>query len=316
MTLRNGRALKTTKEGPALLPFVPDPVGDDEVEIAVACAGICRTDLHVAAGRIRTVPGRVLGHELAGRVVRVGADVVGLAPSDRVTVFPVVGCGACAACSGRRPWRCARSTMLGVSRHGAFSDRLVVPARAVFRLPEEVSFEEGAYAEPVAASLSVLSVGIEAGARGAIFGRGRIAELTRRVLASSGVDAPLRDPEREAPAARSLDFVIETLATAHTFDLALDALRPGGTLVLKSRPAARVPLDVARAVHREVTLRAVAYGPMDEALRLIAGGRLGIGDFLGPAFPLDDHAQAFAAATRDESQKIFLSPGGRPPCAE
>jgi L-iditol 2-dehydrogenase len=296
-------------EGLRLLPFEPR-VGEDDVEIAVACAGICRTDLHVAAGTIPTARGRVLGHELAGRILAVGERVRRFRRGDRVTVFPIVGCGGCASCAEHRPWRCAQTAMLGVSRQGAFSDRLVVPQRAVFRLPDSLSIEEGAYAEPVAASLAVLDAGIADGARGVVLGRGRIAELTRRVLATRGIDAPLHDLSGRRPAPRSLDFVVETVASEHAFALAVDALRPGGTLVLKSRPAHKVPIDVSRAVTREITLRAVAYGKMEDALALIGSADLGIDDFLGPSFGLEDHEEAFALARRDESLKIFLRPRG------
>jgi L-iditol 2-dehydrogenase len=299
-----------TDEGIRLLPFGPR-TGEDDVEIAVACAGICRTDLHVAAGTIPAPAGRVLGHELSGRVARVGDRVEGLRAGDRVTVFPIVGCGVCAACEEQRPWRCETSTMLGVSRQGAFSDRLVVPQRAVFRLPESVSFEEGAYAEPVAASLAVLDAEIPRGARGVVLGRGRIAELTRRILTTRGIDAPLRDPAGGGLDPRSLDFVVETVASEAALDLALHALRPGGTLVLKSRPAQKVPIDASRAVSREITIRAVAYGRFEDALAMIESGALDIGDFLGPGFALEEHEAAFDLARRNESRKVFLRPGGR-----
>ncbi len=301
----------TTGDGALrLAPFVSMTEAGD-VEIAVVLAGICRTDLHAAAGRIRTASGRVLGHELAGRVTGVGAKVTRFRPGERVTVFPIVGCARCPSCGrGAPPWRCERSVMLGIDRQGAFADRLVVPQRAVYRLPDSVSFAHGAYAEPVAASLAVLDAELKEGAKGVILGAGRIAELTRRVLASRGIDAPIRDPERDVLASCSVDFVIETAPTEHAIDAALDALRPGGVLVLKSRPADKVPFDFRRAVAREITIRAVAYGDMAAALTMIASGSLGLDDFVGPSYPLADYEAAFAAARVDESKKIFLRPEG------
>lgn len=290
------------------MPHRPE-VRAGDVEISVVCAGICRTDLHVASGRIPTRPGRILGHELAGRVSRVGGAVSGFRRGDRVTVFPIIGCGDCSCCTTARPWLCAASAMLGVGRDGGFGDAVVVPERAVHRLPDSLSFREGAYAEPVAASLAVLRASIPRGAAGVILGSGRIAELTRRILATAGVDAELVRVDADPLPPRSLDFVVETVATEAAFDLALHALRPGGTLVLKSRPADKVALDVTKAVAREVTLEAVAYGPMDEALSLLGTGALRVEDLLGPSFDLADHHAAFALATEDESQKVFLRPG-------
>jgi len=303
------RGLAKTRRGVRLRPHRP-LVGERDVEIAVVCAGICRTDLHVAAGRIPTADGRILGHELSGRVVDVGGSVARFAVGDRVTVFPIVGCGRCTHCGDAEPWHCRESEMLGVGRDGAFGDRLVVPERAVHRLPNALSFELGAYAEPVAASLAVTKADLDASGAGVILGRDRIAELTRRVLAAHGVDAPLHDPARGELPHRSCDFVVETVANEEAFDLALAALRPGGTLVLKSRPAVKVPFDVGRAVARELTVRAVAYGPFDDALALLSGDALFVDDLLGPSFDLADHERAFSVALRDESRKVFLKPAG------
>ncbi len=313
------RALAKTRSGLALRPHRPS-VGRGDVEIAVVCAGICRTDLLVASGRIPAAIGRVLGHELSGWVCRVGEGVERFAEGDRVTVFPIVGCGACGYCDVDEPWRCAASEMLGVSRDGGFSDRVVLPERAVYRLPDGVSFELGAYAEPVAASLAVMRAGLRG--RGVVLGTGRIAELTRRVLSAHGVEAPLlplppggnhadyHAGDKLPLAPRSLDFVVETVASEEAFDCAMSLLRPGGTLVLKSRAAAKVPLDVARAVGGELILRAVAYGRFADALALLSSGRLQVTDLFGPTYDLDDHEPAFLAARADEGRKVFLCPGG------
>lgn len=307
MTLSPRRGLAWTPQGLRWRP-VPDSLGPHDVDIEVALAGLCRTDQHVATGAIPVADGRILGHELAGRVRAVGPAVRRLRPSDRVTLNPYVGCGACPECDASRPHRCPQTRMLGIGRDGGFATHVVVPERAVHRLPEGLSWRLGAYAEPVAASLSVRQARLEPGARGAVLGRGRIAELTRRVLAVDGVHAPIRDPDQPLPA-RALDFVVETRADGPTLARALDALAPGGLLVLKSRPAAPVPFDVHAAVTREITVRAVAYGSFDDALVLLASGRLAVDDLLGETFPLEDYAAAFSAAERSEAEKLFLRPG-------
>lgn len=282
----------------------------DDVVIEVRAAGVCRTNLHAARGAIACAEGRVLGHELSGVVAEVGPGVTRVRVGDRVTVMPFLGCGRCAACDEERPWRCGGARMLGVDVDGAFADALSVPERAVHRLPDEVSFLVGAYAEPVAAALAVGSAGIRPSDRVLLLGEGRIATLTRRALGVLGiarVDEVAPD-DALGVSARAYDVAIEARATERTLEALLDAVRPGGTIVLKSRPHAPVPIDLARAVRREVTLRAVAYAPFGDAIALLSSRALALETLVGPVLPLEAHGDAFALAERSERDKVFLAP--------
>lgn len=283
----------------------------DDVVVAVRRAGICRTDLQVADGRLPCATPRVLGHELAGVVRACGAAVRRVAPGDRVTVIPFAPCGACGPCgAGEPPHRCLAPAMLGLDRDGAFAQAVVVPERCVLPVPDGLDDVRAAFVEPVAAALAVTRAGLRPGQRGVVLGTGRICALCVRVLAGEGIAAAPLDPAggpREGAA--SLDFVVETVATAASLHLALTLLRPGGTLVLKSRPAAPVPLDVTLAVRREVVVRAVAYGAFEDAIARLASGRLEVADLLGATYPLARFAEAFAEARRGEQTKVFLAPG-------
>jgi len=86
------------------------------------------------------------------------------------------------------------------------------------------------------------------------------------------------------------------------------AVRPGGRIVLKSRPAGPVPIDVALAVRKEITLEAVAYAPFQEALELLAQRRIDLSDLLGPVRPLEAFLAMAASEAPDEEVKVFLSP--------
>jgi L-iditol 2-dehydrogenase len=196
--------------------------------------------------------------------------------------------------------------MLGLDQDGAFADHVVLPWRALHAVPATLSPRRAAYTEPVAASLAVLRAPIAPGERGLLLGKNRIAELTLRVLEASGFrgvtclphDAPLPD--------NAFDFAIETVATEASLAGLLRAVRPGGCLVLKSRPAERIPLDIGLAVRRDLRLCAVGYGSFPEAIRLLA--TLPIDDLLGEVFPLRRFEDAFAMARRSESAKLFLAP--------
>ncbi len=269
-----------------------------EVVVEVKRAGICRTDVYAADGLLRVEEPRVLGHEAAG-----------VAEGVRVVIDPAISCAMldappCAACAAGRP--CAKPSMLGVDRDGAFADRVCVPRRAIYRVPDSLSWEAAAMAEPVAAALGVLRAPIDRKARGAVLGRGRIASLVSRVLAAAGFSHEIVDADASDDA---FDWIVEARATDGALATALRAIRPSGTLVLKSRPPTPAPLDVALAVRKEITIAPRSYGSFDDAVAWLASGRLKVDDLVGEVFPLERFEAAFGAARASEGRKVFFAIG-------
>jgi L-iditol 2-dehydrogenase len=284
--------------------------GPGEVVVQVALAGLCRTDVYVARGQIPSANPLVLGHEFAGVVHELGAGVQGLRVGDRVGVMPIIACGACEWCaSGRALW-CQHTEMLGVDRDGAFAERVAVPARAVYRVPDSMDWRLAAYLEPVAASMAVLNAPISPGARGLIFGDNRISALTGRVLAAAGFgDVPICDVAKgDELEPDSYDFVIETYATDETMAHIVRALRPGGTLVLKSRAANKVAFDLRAVLRKELTLQAAHYRDFARAIELAASGDLDVEDLLGDSHPLASFEAVFASAGLGGPTKQFFAP--------
>ncbi|HTE19952.1 MAG TPA: alcohol dehydrogenase catalytic domain-containing protein, partial [Armatimonadota bacterium] len=283
-----------------------------DVVVRIVVAGICRTDVYAAEGRIPVREPVVLGHEFAGVVEAVAPGVAAVRLGDRVTAMPWVPCGECRECrsAGGPGTRCLRSRMLGVDRDGAFAEHVVVPAETLYRLPDSVSFTSGAYVEPVAASLAVLNAGLRAGTRGLVYGRNRIALLTLRVLAAHGVTnvALVDAPEAADLPDGEYDWAVETVATAESLRALVRGVRPGGKVVLKSRPCRPVELDVRAAVLKELTLHAVNYGSFHDAIALLAERRIDVTDLLGPVYPLEQWEQAFAESASSEKTKRFLAP--------
>ena len=280
--------------GGAELVDVPVPApAAGEVVIDVAFAGVCRSDLAAADGAAGVAPGRVLGHELAGRVAAVGAAVGGLLAGDRVTAIPFQPCGACEACAAGG--RCASPRWLGIDADGAFAERVRVPARGVVPLPAGLSLLRGAYAEPVAAALGVLPF-VARGARVLVGGGGRIAELTARVARAAGaVVTRLGDA-----CAGRFDVAIEHGGEPAAL---LAALRPGGTLVLKSRARRPIALDAGELVARDLVVRGASHGSFAEAVAWLHRGTIAIDDLLAPARPLEAFAEVLAAARASEAHK-------------
>jgi threonine dehydrogenase-like Zn-dependent dehydrogenase len=286
---------------------LPEP-RSGEILIRVAVAGVCRTDVFVAQGKLSSADPVILGHEFAGVVAADGRGDHGFAVGDRVVVMPAVPCGACVRCVGGMPECCPHHQFLGVGRHGAFAEYIAVPAQVVHHLPETLSFREGAYAEPVCASLAVLKAGIQPGQRGLVYGDNRIAELTKRVLWTAGFSAvETRRMDPSVPLETdAYDFVVETQPIAPAFDEIIQILRPGGRIVLKSRPPGPVAIDLAAAVRKEVIFEAVSYGTFAESLDFLS--RHDVADLFGEVRPLEDFADVFAADDVGENLKSFLSP--------
>jgi L-iditol 2-dehydrogenase len=258
--------------------------GERDAIVEIAYGGVCRTDLEVADGRLGAPP-VILGHEVAGRVAALGAAVRDLAVGDPVVVVPWDDAGA---------W-------LGVDRDGGFAERLRVDAARLRRLPPAVPLALGAYVEPVAAALGVLRA-VAPGDRVLVGGDNRIAALTRRVLEAHRQVAVVREPDGP------VDVAIES-AGADGLGALIAALRPGGTLVVKSRRAAPATIDLGGLVARELTVRALGHGSFAQAIDWLASGRLAVDDLLAPARPLEEIAEVLREARRSEAQKPMLRIG-------
>jgi threonine dehydrogenase-like Zn-dependent dehydrogenase len=288
-------------DGGAEVGHAPEPRRPEGwLRVRVLLAAICRTDVQAATGMLALGGRRVLGHEMVGEVIEAGSGSR-FGPGQRVAVaLPLFACGECAACTAGA--RCAETRMFGVDVDGAFAEQVVVPESAVCPVPESLPLRRAACIEPLGAISAVLRAPIRPDGRGVVLGVGRIAEMTVRVLRAHGfgVDA-------EADPAGGYDFVVEAAGTSADLDRALCLVRPGGVIVLKSRPAQTLSIDVTRAVRNDITLAAVSYGSFDDAVRLAA--QLPIDDLLGPIHPLTGFAGALAAAERDpQGPKLFLDP--------
>ena len=120
-------------------------VGPRDVLVRVKAAGICHSDAHYRAGvsPVSFLP-LTLGHEVAGVVEHVGPAVQSFAPGNRVCVHYLLTCGECAFCQAGTEQFCAAAQMIGKHRDGGYAEFLAVPERSVFRLPDEIPFEQGA----------------------------------------------------------------------------------------------------------------------------------------------------------------------------
>lgn len=284
---------------------IPALIQPDDVLIRIALAGLCRTDVYVAEGRIPSKNPLVLGHEFSGIVEKTGSESGGIKQGDRVAVMPLFAANDHKLSSGLPSY--AASTMMGIDHDGAFSEFVTVPASAVYKLPDTVSLMQGAYMEPVAASMAVLNATIKPGQKGLIFGDNRISRLTERILLTSGFKNIMVCDSSENLPENTYDFIVETLATTETMNKMVDAVKPGGRIVLKSRQHVPVAFNINTLVMKDITLESVSYGDFQAGIDLVAGGALKVDDLFGDVFRLEQFETAFAESRRGESKKPFFS---------
>jgi 2-desacetyl-2-hydroxyethyl bacteriochlorophyllide A dehydrogenase len=183
-------------------------VGPLDVLVQVRAAGICHSDAHYRAGVSPAGPlPLTLGHEVSGVVAAVGELVTGWQPGDRVCLHYLATCGQCGYCRQGTEQFCATGQMIGKHRDGGYAETIVIPARSLFPLPEEISFEQGAVMMcSSATAFHALRKGrLAAGESVAIFGVGGLgmsAIQLARAMGALTVIAVDRDAGRLALAER------------------------------------------------------------------------------------------------------------------
>src|SRR5450432_2888480 len=173
---------------------LPTPeVGPDDLLVRVKACGICGSDVHGFDGSTgRRIPPLVMGHEAAGQVAAVGANVKAYRPGDRVTFDSTVSCGQCFFCTHGDINLCDNRQVLGVScgdyrRNGAFAEFVLVPQNIVYKIPDALPYEHAALIEAVSIGVHAVSIsGIRLGDTAVIVGAGMIGLLTLQAARLAG----------------------------------------------------------------------------------------------------------------------------------
>lgn len=328
---------------------LPQPaVGPAEVLVRVAACGICGSDVHGYDGSSgRRIPPIVMGHEAAGTVASVGADVTDYKAGDRVTFDSTVYCGRCEFCRRGEANLCDNRQVIGVScgdyrRHGAFAEYVAVPERILYHLPDHFAFSEAAMLEAVSVALhavgvsevrpgdSVLVVGagmiglltLQA-ARAAGCGRVYIADLdaTRLALARQlGADETLHCSGAEMAAevikltgGEGVAVSYEAVGRNETVSAAIEATRKGGTVTLVGNIQPEVTIPLQKVVSRQLRLQGscASAGEYPQAIEMIADGRIQVKPLITAIASLEEGPRWFERLHAGEPNlmKVVLKPG-------
>lgn len=319
---------------------VPQP-GPGDALVEVRAAGICGTDLHILHGDIP--PARTpitLGHEVAGVVAGVGADVAEWQRGDRVCVYPHTPCGTCEVCRGGRESICPNTQILGLHLDGGFAGYMRVPATCLVHLPEVIPFAAGAViTDAVSTAYHALTrrgamregeavavfgcggVGHHVIMLARLLGAGRIAAVDvaagalRRAQEAGAdvlIEAAAEQPSKAVRAATGgagVDIALECVGRAAVVGEALRSLKRGGRLVLVGVGPERAELPPLRTfVGAEITvLGSMGFdrAELSQVIELASGGRLDLARSVAEV-PLDAIGEAFERLERREGDLVRL----------
>ncbi|MFP4151255.1 MAG: zinc-dependent alcohol dehydrogenase [Alkalispirochaeta sp.] len=327
---------------------VPAPVpGSDDVLIRVHAVGICGSDVHGQDGSTgRRIPPVIMGHEAAGEVVAVGDAVTGLTPGMRVTFDSTLYCGECFYCRRGEINFCENRRVLGVScdeyrQHGAFAEYVVVPARGVYPLPDDVGYRYGAMVEPLSIAVHASEITPHTlGDSAVVVGAGIIGLLLIQVLRAGGygeivsVDVDPRKLEHavamgatrtvragtedlaETVAAvsdgRGVRNAFDAVGIQQTVDNCIRSVRRGGQVTIIGNFAAEVTVPLQYLVTRQITVKGsnASAGEYPACLELIRSGAIELDGLISAVAPLSEGAEWFRRLYRNDEGllKVILVP--------
>jgi 2-desacetyl-2-hydroxyethyl bacteriochlorophyllide A dehydrogenase len=322
-----------TAPGQIDLTTLPDPSpAPGEVVVEVSSVGLCGTDLHIVDGHHGRLP-IVPGHEFAGTVVGLGADVTRLRLGDRVAVDPNLPCGACRSCHAERSNLCPDLGALGVTTAGAAAELVRAPAAACVRLAPELELVSAALVEPLSCAVHAFDVlRARPGTSLLVYGAGTMGlmllELAKRAGALS-VDLVDVDPARLERARRfgcsgaatsaseldrpqGWDVVVDASGNADAIRDGLGRVADGGTFLQfgVTAPDVRVSFSPYDVYRREITITgsmAVLHS-FARAADLLASGLLDPASFITRRVPLAEYEPALRAFRRGEGLKTLVLP--------
>jgi threonine dehydrogenase-like Zn-dependent dehydrogenase len=320
-------------------------IGDDEVLVQIKTACVCGSDVLLHQwryrGRFPVEPPVVLGHEGAGVIEDMGKSVKGLNKGDRVVVESILGCGSCYYCHRGWPNLCPQWQHLGISRDGTFAEYIKLPMKAVHKLPDSVSFEDGAMVEPLGIVVNAFErIRFSLGDSIVIIGPGTLGLLTAQAARSFGASKVIvlglqKDElrmnrirelgadvtivsDRGDPAAQVLhltdgmgaDIVMEAGGTKESFDLAFDLVRGRGQIVAIGYAAEGniAPVKYARQELAMFGVCACTPRHYEEAIKWLQHGKVSTGAIVSHRFDLSEAEKGIKMMGDKEATKVSLTP--------
>lgn len=297
----------------------PTPQADETTAVVrVHLAGMCATDLQILQGYMgfKGVP----GHEFVGEVSAGPAELVGT----RVVAEINFACGHCPVCIQGLGRHCPRRRVMGILHaDGSFAEYVSVPVANLHPVPDSVTDEAAVFTEPLAAAFEILEqIHVQPSDDVVVLGDGKLGLLCAQVLHSAGAQVWVVGKHSHKLALlhplgistvlladwrpRLADIVVEATGSTGGLALAMESIRPRGTLVLKSTVATTHALSLAPLVINEITVVGSRCGRFPPALHALENQRVMVAPLIERVYPLAEGMAAVAHALRPGSLKILL----------
>ncbi len=327
--------------------FATPEIAHDEVLIKVRACGICGSDVHGMDGSTgrRQTP-LIMGHEASGEIVKAGTGVQGWQKGDRVTfdstIYPL---NDWYTLKGKYNLSNNRKVLgvspIGYKKHGAFAEFVTVPAHILYKLPDNVTFEQAAMVEPVAvAAHAVNTSNIQPGESAVVVGAGMVGIFVIKMLQIAGANpiialdlddkklelakefgathsfrssgTGLSEKILELTKNRGADFGFEVVGISETVNICIDSLRKGGTAVLVGNLSSEITIPLQKVVTSELSLlgSCAINGEYEVVLDLMASGKIRVDKLISAVAPLSEGASWFNRLYQKEPglNKVILVP--------
>ncbi len=327
------QSLVLTADGLQLADTPIPPLMPGDVRIEVRSVGICGTDIAIWKGDYDANLPLVLGHEFAGVIHE--SSVPDILPGTLVTTDIDIACGRCWYCRNGARHYCAEKETLGITIDGGLSEYVCVPAEIIHPLPYGVSTMEATFIEPLASAIKTMHQAPAADDEPIlILGSGKLALLLAQVYDANGANVHIVGRNKwQLGLAKQLGFqhtydtiendwksdilkithgvgprvVIEATGNVDGVTMAFDIIRNGGILGLKSMHGCKFPFDPTMIVNKELTIYGSSRGPYDEAIDMLAKGRVEVNKLISKEFKLEDGAKAFEFASQPTVTKVIIN---------
>lgn len=288
--------------------------------VRVHLAGICSTDLQIFKGYMGFTG--VPGHEFVGTITDGPQNLYG----KRVVGEINFGCGECDYCRRKLSRHCPTRRVMGILKaDGAFAEFVAVPLTNLHAVPDTISDEEAVFTEPLAAAFEIVEqVQIQSGDEVLVVGDGKLGNLCAQVLTLAGANVTTVGKHEEKlklirqSGSRTVllkdwtpgryDLVVEATGSEAALKLAIGAVRPRGTLVLKSTVAGEHHLSLTPLVINEVTVIGSRCGVFAPALKALEQNRVAVKPLIEEVYDLAEGVAAVRHAARRGALKILIKP--------
>lgn len=281
-------------------------LGANEVQIEVKMVGLCRTDWYVANGVIQTKTPLILGHECCGIISKIGSDITNCQIGDFVTIMPMLPCGKCSNCDKGDVENCPNYKFLGLHEQGVLTNYINIPRHIVYKVPTDMSYRLAAFSEPVAAALAIFTGNVNWNSEVVILGNNRFSRLIQ-LLIKYKLDKTIEIIDNiKGLSDRNYDVLIETGLEQKDIDFIIKTIRPGGTILLRSRNPKNLLIAPIELIKKQINIEAVGYGAFDHAIQTIYELKDILEEIMGPVHSIENFQKAFIDAEQDDFYKHFI----------